>query len=110
MILHGVTSAWTLNEVLKHVSSEKDKLEAIRVLLAIILMAYVGQGRPRLLLDKLNCDYELPLWDEIIQKAFSLKRSLGDEHVFKIIQVRKLRKVKNKFINNYSPSGVFGSM
>ena len=89
VLLHGITSAWALKIILRQVKNPMHRLESIRVLLAIILMAYVSQGRPRLDLDKLKNDSELPSWDEIRQRSFSIKKFPGDEHIFKLIHVRK---------------------
>ena len=87
VFLHGVTSAWALKHTLKCLESEKDRLEAIRVHLTILFMAYLGQGCPVLLVDRVKETEELPSWVEIRDKAFAVKKFFSDEHVFKLIQV-----------------------
>ncbi len=88
-LLHGVTSAWALKQILKRVHDQKHRLEAIRVFLAVFLMVYMAQGRPKLDLGKLKAKegQKLPSWDEIKSAAFAKPVEEIDEHVFKLIQV-----------------------
>ena len=86
-LLHGITSSWALKCILKYVENEEDRLESIRHQLTMLLMVYLMQGRPKLMLQKLTSSSPLPTWDEIKKKAFALRIEYVDEHVFKLIQV-----------------------
>ena len=81
-LLHGVTSAWSLTQILP-LLEHKDALDTVRVYLCALLAVYMAQGTPELSLDQLTPKDDRQ-WDEIVRDTLSEDR---DEHVFKLVQV-----------------------
>ena len=82
-LLHGVTGAWSLKNILCHLSQE-DVIDSARTFLCVLLATYMTQDSPKLEYTVPECDVTQQTWQEIIHKAFGYDY---DEHVFKLVQV-----------------------
>ena len=82
-LLHGVTGAWSLKNILRHLSKE-DVIVSARIFLCVLLATYMTQDSPKLAHAVPECDVKQQIWQEIIDKAFE---NDYDEHVFKLVQV-----------------------
>ncbi|KAL4227137.1 hypothetical protein ACF0H5_015110 [Mactra antiquata] len=82
-LLHGVTCAWSLNNII-HVLSKDDGLKVIREYLTILLAVYVSQGCPELSVPVLEGEYTENDWRELVKKVTDEDR---DEHCYKLLQV-----------------------
>ena len=83
LLLHGVTGAWSLRNIMPHLSRE-DVIDSARIFLCCLLGTYKTQDNPELVHTVPACDVTDKVWQEIITKA------LGhdfDEHIFKLVQV-----------------------
>lgn len=89
VVLHGVTSAWSLAEV-EHLLSPNDLQRAWKSWMHAVLAAYVSQ-RVQSLSNYDFCDRtkaelsHLDSWDTILRKSVELE-GFPDEHVYKLIQ------------------------
>lgn len=85
-LLHGVTGAWSLKNILSSFSDFSAGLEAVQTFLFILFAAYAAEDRPRLCLDRLTSadQSELPSWEGIAERAINTEY---DEHVYKLVQV-----------------------
>ena len=87
-LLHGVTAAWSLRQVLHCVQEGKERLRILRLFLCSVMTVYVLQFTPLVSTDHL--DSGLPAasltWKAIVDDALEKER---DEHVYKLIQICK---------------------
>ena len=83
-ILHGVTSAWSILQVLP-VLNKHDGLEILEVYLVVLMATYVSQACPPLKAT-LNsaCIVDDKLWNDIIARTLAMTT---DEHIYKVVQV-----------------------
>lgn len=83
--LHGVTSAWSLRQIILRIQDDELAVRALKVFLCVVMALYTTLERPTLHLEYLNDPsvHEFS-WDELIQKTFAVE---NDEHVYKLVQV-----------------------
>ena len=81
--LHGVTGAWSLKNILCHLS-QQDVIDSARTFLCVLLATYMTQDSPKLEHTVPECDVRQQEWQEIIDKALGCDYN---EHVFKLVQV-----------------------
>lgn len=87
VVLHAITSAWSLQQV-EHVLSTRDLQRGWQAWLHSVLSAYVVQ-QVRDLRDYDFCDkttQDLDSWETILRKTVELE-GFQDEHVYKLVQV-----------------------
>ena len=82
-LLHGVTAAWSLLQLLYSYDDPKPAIEAVKTFLSGLLAVYMCQGSPKLS-PAGQSSLEFENWDEIIKATL---RSECDEHVYKLVQV-----------------------
>ena len=83
LLLHGVTGAWSLRNIMPHLSRE-DIIDSARIFLCCLLGTYKTQDNPELKHTVSPCDITDQTWQEIIDKALAHD---FDEHIFKLVQV-----------------------
>ena len=85
-LIHGVTSAWALYQLLPCLKTHEDITEAATVFLSLLLGVYVCQGCPTLNLTYLSNEKATSAsWEEIIAKTLNPPKD--DEHIYKLVQV-----------------------
>ena len=82
-LLHGVTAAWSLLQLLYSYDDPNPAIEAVKTFLSGLLAVYMCQGSPKLS-PAGQSSLEFENWDEIIKATL---RSECDEHVYKLVQV-----------------------
>ena len=88
VLIHGVTSTWSLAQALPLVEVFNTALEAIRVQLAILLVVYMARDSPPLNLKYLEEPDVLEVkWQDIKSRAVGMEMAGTDEHTYKLIQV-----------------------
>ena len=88
VILHAVTSSWSLKNILSLVEDVSQIIQSVRVFLCIVLAVYVALKCPELkpeFLPKDGSSADLPAWDKIL--ADTVGRLDEDEHIYKLVQV-----------------------
>lgn len=95
-LLHGVTAAWSLKQVLSLSFDESFKLAVIRLFLCGHLALYMTQGKPVVCAGRIRTRVGLG-WNEILDKTFKLQVDKTDEHIYKLVQVCKdMSKLKDR--------------
>ena len=95
-LLHGITSGWALNAVIKLIKDNNVKLDLVRTFILGILGLYIVQGRPKLDLDlRFEPKVDGLSWEGLVQEALKLPDN-SDEHIFKLLHVCKERASVNK--------------
>ena len=87
-LLHAVTSAWSLRQLLKVDLPKADALEMLTHFLCAFMAFYLVQRRPKIVAANLTTpDVSAMTWEDIIESA--LKKDVGstDEHTYKLVQV-----------------------
>lgn len=84
-LLHGVTGAWALLQVLPLVIDYRDVKSAVRSFLSTLFTVYVAQGTLELRLECFNNPAVKSL-SSVVHEVLSGNTEM-DEHVFKLIQV-----------------------
>eukprot|EP00117_Sycon_ciliatum_P032300 scpid67318/ scgid25076/ len=79
-LLHGVTSAYALHQVLPHLPSLADRVNAVAVFCRDLLTAFVLRDMP-VLVGWTPDESDLPSWDEIKERATADE----DEHLIKLV-------------------------
>ncbi|CAD5122880.1 unnamed protein product [Dimorphilus gyrociliatus] len=86
-LLHGITSGWSVVQIVKILGDCDLSRRTITVYMAILLSAYVGQLSPKLnSTDEVKDEVNDEWWKKITEEL--LAREL-DEHIYKLIQVCK---------------------
>lgn len=82
-LLHGVTCAWALYQVIPLLSQE-DGVKAMREYLTVLLAAYVAEGSLELSVPRLDGEYSDQEWSKLVKRTVDLDR---DEHCYKLVHV-----------------------
>jgi len=83
-LLHGVTGAWALHQLMLSAENFSHGLDAIRSFLGAWMATYVAQEAPALLPAEAFREGDGRGWKEIIASSLSLE---PDEHILKLVQV-----------------------
>ena len=86
IILHAVTGAWSLLQILPVLKNYQHAVDAARVYVCVFMAYYIAVGAPDLNVP-LDANMRNPSkedWDVVIEKAMSRE---SDEHVYKVVQV-----------------------
>ena len=83
-LLHGVTGAWSLLQVLQTYTDPLPAFDAVQTYIATLFAAYMAQGSPALQLEHLQAAPANTTMNELCQEALGLT---VDEHVYKLVQV-----------------------
>ena len=88
-LLHAVTSAWSLRQLLKVDLPEADAMETLAHFLCAFMAFYLVQRRPKILEANLKTpdDVSSVSWDDIIKMTLEKDVGLTDEHIYKLVQV-----------------------
>ncbi len=100
-ILHGITSAWALSNIIHLMNSNEMKLEMLQNFICVLLAVYIAKDCPKLNPDYLTSpDVSNIAWEDIIERT--LKMPLGtDEHEYKLVQVCIVYIIQILIILNY---------
>ena len=85
-LVHGVTGAWSLRNILLTYTDYDKGCEVIRTYLCVLLAVYAAIDNPKICLQNLSADKgstEVP-WTELAEKAMAREY---DEHIYKLVQV-----------------------
>ena len=95
-LLHGVTGAWSLTQILP-VLQKEDFLLAVKIFFCCLLIVYAAQGCPKLLTEKELADeikeaslidYEQIIFRAVNKISICDPRIINfDEHIYKLLQV-----------------------
>ena len=88
-LIHAVTSAWSLRQLLKVDLPEADAMETLAHFLCAFMAFYLVQRRPKILVANLKTpdDVSSVSWDDIIKMALEKDVGRTDEHIYKLVQV-----------------------
>ena len=87
-LLHAVTSAWSLRQLLKVDLPESEAMETLAHFLCAFMAFYLVQRRPKILVSHLTTpDVSSVSWDDIIKMAHEKDVGRTDEHIYKLVQV-----------------------
>ena len=83
-ILHGVTSSWSILQVLP-VLNKDDALKILEVYLIVLMATYMSEDCPPLTAT-LNsaCKVDSKQWDDVIARTLAMT---ADEHIYKLVQI-----------------------
>ena len=85
-LLHGVTSAWALEQVLPLIQDRQVAMGMVRTFLAGLFGLYLVRHRPKLVPDLLIEPEDVEEWEQVMGKVLALPPDT-DEHVFKLAHV-----------------------
>ena len=86
-LLHGVTSSWSLKNVLGCLDDIRIILDAIRTHMCTLFVTYMVQGCPLLQRELIsNNPAKGHDWSDIRERAVDIEMN-GDEHIYKLVQV-----------------------
>ena len=84
-LLHGVTAAWSLHQLLPCLKTKDDITTATTNFLATLIAVYIARACQALNPAVLDSKTDLASWENIIQRT--LQPQKDDEHVYKLVQV-----------------------
>ena len=85
-LIHGVTSSWSLRQILLMTGDYQVGIEAVRTYLCMLLAVYTAQEKPGLCLQYLQDERADKLsWSDLVEKTLSDEDR--DEHIYKLVQV-----------------------
>lgn len=82
-LLHGVTCAWALYQIIPLLSTENG-VKALREFLTVLLAVYVAEGMPDLNVPLKGEAFTENDWADLVSRALDVDR---DEHCYKLMQV-----------------------
>ena len=86
-LLHGITSAWALSNILPALKSEEARIRTCQNFICILLGVYICKDRPNLNPEYLGTSDEPEIsWDQLLAKVLA-KPVTFEEHRFKLVQV-----------------------
>ena len=87
-LLHGVTAAWGLGNILPILKDADQVLDVVRTFLCALCAVYLAQGSPPLQTELLSSTEGASYaWADLVYTAMELDH--GDEHTYKLMQVCK---------------------
>ena len=88
-LLHGVTSAWSLMQVMTLFDDPEEIINTMHTYLCCIFAVYIAENCPKVSVNKLLSDAKEAnmTWETIIERAIATHPDGGQEHIYKLVQV-----------------------